>query len=111
MVDYELSDSAIVGIITLSLEGLEGARLASSTGRTVGDVLSGRRSRAVRIAREEGRIRVELQLVARFGEPLRELAAQVQRTVHDVLTATTGLKVEAVDVVFVDVVAEGEHAA
>jgi uncharacterized alkaline shock family protein YloU len=111
MVEYELSDSAIVGIITLSLEGLEGARLASSTSRSVGDVLSGRRGRAVRITREEGRIRVELQLVARYGEPLRELAEQVQRTVHDVLTATTGLKVEAVDVVFVDVTAEGEHAA
>ncbi len=111
MVDYELSDSAIVGIITLSLEGLEGARLASGGSRSVGDVLSGRRGRAVRIAREEGRIRVELQLVARYGESLRELAERVQRTVQDVLTATTGLKVEAVDVVFVDVTAEGEHAA
>ena len=111
MVEYELSDSAIVGIITLSLEGLEGARLASGGGRSVGDVLSGRRGRTVRVSREDGHVRVELQLVARYGESLRELAAQAQRTVHDALTATTGLKVEAVDVVFVDVVAEGAYAA
>jgi len=111
MVEYELSDAAIIGIITLSLEGLEGARLASGGGRSVGDVLSGRRGRPVRISREEGRIRVELQLVARYGEALRELAEQVQRSVYDVLTATTGLRVEAVDVVFADVTAEGEHEA
>ncbi len=111
MVDYDLSDSALVETISLTLEGIEGVRLASSGSRSVGDVLSGRRSRPVRVARENGRIRVELQLVARYGEPLQDLAENVQRSVYDVLTATTGLKVEAVDVIFVDVTAEGEDAA
>ncbi|WP_457637538.1 Asp23/Gls24 family envelope stress response protein [Oceanithermus sp.] len=111
MVDYELSDSAIVETISLTLESIEGVRLASAGARSVGDVLSGRRSRPVRVVRENGRVRVELQLVARYGEPLKNLAENVQRSVYDVLTATTGLKVEAVDVVFVDVTAEGEDAA
>jgi len=111
MVDYDLSDAAIVETIFLTLDGIEGVRLASGGTRSVGDVLSGRRSRPVRITRENGRIRVELQLVARYGEPLKGLAENVQRSVYDVLTATTGLKVEAIDVVFVDVAAEGEDAA
>jgi len=111
MVDYDLSDSAIVETISLTLEGIEGVRLASSGVRSVGDVLSGRRSRPVRVVRENGRIRVELQLVARYGEPLKALAENVQRSIYDVLTATTGLKVEAVDVIFVDVTAEGDDAA
>ena len=111
MVEYDLSDLAIIETISLTLEGIEGVRLTSGGSRSVGEVLSGRRSRPVRVSRENGRIRVELQMVARYGEPLRQLAENVQRSVHDVLAATTGLKVEAVDVVFVDVVAEGEDAA
>jgi len=111
MVEYDLSDPAIIETITLTLEGVEGVRLTSGGVRSVGEVLSGRRNRPVRITRENGRIRVELQLVARYGEPLHNLAESVQRSVHDVLTATTGLEVEAVDVIFVDVVAEGEDAA
>ena len=111
MVEYDLSDPAIIETITLTLEGVEGVRLTSGGVRSVGEVLSGRRNRPVRITRENGRIRVELQLVARYGEPLHGLAESVQRSIHDVLTATTGLKVEAVDVIFVDMVAEGEDAA
>ncbi len=111
MADYELSDSAIIEIISITLEGVSGLRLASGGGRSVGDVLSGRRGKPVRISRDGGKLQVELQLAASYGLPLRELGARAQRAVYDVLTATTGLKVEAVDVVFVDVLAEEEDAA
>ncbi|AEB11568.1 Asp23/Gls24 family envelope stress response protein [Marinithermus hydrothermalis] len=111
MVDYELSENALVSLVHLSLEGLEGVQLAAPGARSVGDVLSGRRAKAVRIERGEEGLTVELSLVVAYGKPIPEAARQVQRVVTDTLSATTGLKVNAVNVTVVDVLLKEEHAA
>lgn len=101
MIDFDLSEAALLHLITYALEGVEGVRLAS--GRSVGDVFSGRRARAVKVTRDEGGVRVELALVAVYGKPLPALGEEVQRAVSESLRATAGLRVKAVDVTFSEV--------
>jgi len=100
MVEYELSESALLQLLAYALEGVEGVRLAGP--RKVGEVLAGRR-RAARVVRDEDGVRVELGLVARYGKPLPELGREVQRAVSEAFRATAGLKVKRVDVVFLEV--------
>ena len=60
MVDYDLSESALVSLVTLALEGQKGLRLAQPGTRSVGDVLAGRRSRPVRLEREGDNLMVDI---------------------------------------------------
>jgi len=100
MVDYELSEAALLQLVAYALEDVEGVRLLGP--RRVGEVLAGRR-RAARVVREGDGVRVELQLAARYGRPLPELGREVQRAVGETLRATAGLRVKGVDVTFVEV--------
>ncbi len=100
MVDYELSESALLHLLAFALEDVEGVRLAGP--RKVGEVLAGRR-RSARVLREDDGVRVELGLVARYGRSLPELGREVQRAVSEAFRATAGLKVNRVDVVFLEV--------
>jgi len=96
MAEFEISESALLQLVGYALEGVEGVRLASRS--------LARRSRPLKATREGAHVRVELWLSADYGRPLLELGREVQRAVTEVLKATTGLKVDAVDVVFVEVV-------
>ncbi|GIW28557.1 MAG: Asp23/Gls24 family envelope stress response protein [Meiothermus ruber] len=111
MVDYDLSESALVSLVTLALEGQKGLRLAQAGGRSVGDVLSGRRSRPVRIEREGDTLVVDLNVCVDYGKSVIESAKEAQRIVGDVLIASTGLKVKAVNVTVVAVEYKEPHAA
>jgi len=111
MVDYDLSESALVSLVTLALEGQKGLRLAQAGSRSVGDVLSGRRSRPVRIEREGDTLVVDLNVSVDYGRSVVEAAKEAQRTVGDVLTASTGLKVKAVNVTVVAVEYKESNAA
>jgi uncharacterized alkaline shock family protein YloU len=77
--------ATLTSLVTLAVEGVDGAR-----------VRRGRRHAEVEIA--DGRARVTLELAARYGEILPQLARQVQEQVTDVLATMCGLVVEAVDV-------------
>ena len=103
MVDYDLSDSALVNIVTLALDNTAGMRLALPGARSVGDVLSGRRTRPVRIEREGDNLSVDLAVSVDYGKPISDLAKEVQKDVSDVLTASTGLKVKTVNITVVAV--------
>lgn len=109
--DYDLSESALVSLVTLALEGQKGLRLAQAGGRSVGEVLSGRRSRPVRIEREGDTLVIDLNVSVDYGRSVIESAKEVQRTVGDVLTASTGLKVKAVNVTVVAVEYKESNAA
>lgn len=111
MVDYDLSESALISLVTLALEGQKGLRLAQAGGRSVGEMLSGRRSRPVRIEREGDTLVVDLQVSVDYGKSVIESAKEAQRTVGEVLTASTGLKVKAVNVTVVAVEYKEPHAA
>ena len=54
--------------------------------------------RALEISIEDGRAHVELELAARFGLVLPDVAREAQRAVADALTVMCGLDVTAVDV-------------
>jgi len=77
--------ATLTSLVTLAVEGVDGAR-----------VRRGRSHAEVEIA--DGRARVTLELVARYGEILPQLARQVQEQVTDVLATMCGLVVETVDV-------------
>lgn len=101
MVDYDLSDNALVGIVTLALEGIPHLRLSVS-GRSVSDMLS-RRGRPVRLEREGDSVAVDLQLSVDYGPAIPDLAREVQRSIAEALQASTGLRVKAVNVQVVSV--------
>ncbi len=111
MVDYDLSESALVSLVVLALEGEKGLRLAQPGARSVGDVLSGRRSRPVRLEREGDHLTVDLNVSVDYGRPIMEAAKEVQKTVAEALTASTGLKVKAVNVTVVAVEYKEPNAA
>jgi len=77
--------ATLTSLVTLAVEGGDGAR-----------VRRGRRHAEGEIA--DGHARVTLELVARHGEILPQLARQVQEQATDVLATMCGLVVEAVDV-------------
>ncbi len=103
MVDYDLSETALVSLVTLALENQSGLRLAQPGARSVGDVLSGRRSRPVRLEREGDNLSIDLNVSVDYGKSVQDLAKEAQKTVADVLTASTGLKVKVVNITVVSV--------
>jgi uncharacterized alkaline shock family protein YloU len=103
MVDYDLSESALISLVTLALEGQPSLRLAPTNSRSMGDVLSGRRTRPVRLEREGDSLTVDLNISIDFGKPAHEMAQSVQKMVAEVLTTATGLKIKAVNVSVVSV--------
>ncbi len=63
--------------------------------------------RGLRVTSDNGRVRIELRLIAEWGVLLPALAEQVQRAVHDHLVAMTDLDVGEVVVVIDDVLPAG----
>lgn len=76
---------ALVGLVVAAAERVDGARVR-------------RPRRGVDVSVANGRVRVELELAARWGQVLPELARAVQASVAAALGDSTGLTVEAVDV-------------
>jgi uncharacterized alkaline shock family protein YloU len=76
---------ALAGLVVTAVERVDGARAR-------------RPRRGLDVAVENGRARVEVELAARYGSVLPELARAVQNGVADALRASAGLDVERVDV-------------
>ena len=111
MVDYDLSESALVSLVTLALDNQSGLRLAQPGARSVGDVLAGRRGRPVRLEREGDNLTVDLNVSVDYGKPVQDLAREAQKTVADNLSASTGLKVRSVNITVVAVEYKEPNAA
>jgi uncharacterized alkaline shock family protein YloU len=93
--------------VTLVLEGPHGTvtvpaptltSLVVQATESVDGVRIRRARRHVDVALIDGRARVSLEVVARYGEVLPELARSVQERVTDALTTMCGVIVESVDV-------------
>jgi uncharacterized alkaline shock family protein YloU len=80
-----ITDTALSQIVTTAAESVDGARVR-------------RPRRRVEIAVEDGRARVELELVAGDGRPLHELGRAVQEQVADALRTMCGLDPARIDV-------------
>ncbi|MBA2463253.1 MAG: Asp23/Gls24 family envelope stress response protein [Actinobacteria bacterium] len=76
---------ALAAVVVAAAELVDGARVR-------------RPKRGLDIQVEEGRVRVEVELAARYGAVLPELGAAVQRRVAEALRSSSGLVVAAVDV-------------
>lgn len=81
----EISPGALTQVVVQAAELAAGGRVR-------------RPRRGLEIAIENGHARVELELAARFGVVLPDLARDVQAHVADALHTMCGLSVDAVDV-------------
>jgi uncharacterized alkaline shock family protein YloU len=80
-----VTPSALAGLVTRAAEAVDGAQVRRGRRRLDVDVTN-------------GGARVRLELAARYGVVLPELAREVQVRVVDALTTMCNLEVEAVDV-------------
>ena len=80
-----VTPSALAGLVATAAESVEGAELRR-----------GRRRLEVDIG--DGSARVRLELIARYGAVLPELARTVQERVAEALTKMCSVKVETVDI-------------
>jgi uncharacterized alkaline shock family protein YloU len=80
-----IDGDALAGLVATAVALTAGARLR-------------RPRRGLDVAVEEGRARIEIELAARFGSVLPELARAVQAGVADALRDCAGLDPERVDV-------------
>jgi uncharacterized alkaline shock family protein YloU len=83
---------------TIRVEGEALARLVAAAAGRVDGARVRRPRRGLDVAVADGRVRVELELAARYGDPLPALARGVQEQVAEALGAATSLTVDAVDV-------------
>ena len=83
--------SALTELVARAARSVEGARLR-------------RPKRSIEIRHGDGRAALELELGARYGVPLPELARSVQARVGVALAQVSGLEVESVDVVLEEIV-------
>ena len=80
-----VTTATLVSLVAQAAESVDGVRIR-------------RGRRHVDVAVADGRARVSLDLVARYGEVLPERARRVQEEVTDALATMCGLIVDAVDV-------------
>jgi uncharacterized alkaline shock family protein YloU len=81
----EVTAGALAQIVQRAAESVEGAHVR-------------RPRRGLDLRLDDGRARVELELAARYGAVLPDLARDVQERVADALTTMVELEVAAVDV-------------
>jgi uncharacterized alkaline shock family protein YloU len=100
--DLDISPDVLYGIAQLALEGVEGLTPATPPAR-VGEILSGRRAKGIRVERAGDAVRVVLNVSVTYGKPIPLVAGQAQQAVREAVASMTGLDVESVEV-FVDAI-------
>lgn len=80
-----VTPAALTQIVVAAVESVDGARVR-------------RPRKGLDVAVEDGRARVELEVAARYGLVLPELARGVQERVAEAVGAMCGVEVERVDV-------------
>jgi uncharacterized alkaline shock family protein YloU len=83
--EIRIEGDALAGLVIAAAELVDGARAR-------------RPRRGLEIDVADGSVRVELELAARYGKVLPELARAVQDNVSEALRASAGLTVDRVDV-------------
>jgi uncharacterized alkaline shock family protein YloU len=89
------------GTVTVTARAL--VELVARAARSVDGARVRRPKRSVEIRHGDGRAAVTLELGARYGVPLPQLAQAVQERVARALAAVSGMEVERVDVEIEDV--------
>lgn len=95
--DLDISQDVLYGIAQLALEQVEGLTPASPPVR-MGEILTGRRAKGIRLERDEETVRVALNVRVTYGLEIPKVAAAAQRAVRESVASMTGLDVASVDV-------------
>jgi len=96
-IDLEISPDVLYGIAQLALDEIEGLRAIQPPPR-VGEFLSGRRAKGIRIDREGSDVFVDLRVAVAYGVEIPTVATKAQRSVREAVASMTGLKVVSVAV-------------
>ncbi len=83
--EVRIEGDALAGLVVAAAELVDGVRAR-------------RPRRGLDVSVSDGSVRVELELAARYGTVMPELARAVQASVTDALRSAAGLMVERVDV-------------
>lgn len=94
--EITIEDEVIFTIVQRAvLESEEVAHLTSG----LTDKVLGRNSKGIKLQREEtGELKLSINVAIYYGQPLLEVANQLQKRIKDDLTMMTGLEVAAVDI-------------
>ncbi len=99
--EIEISRHVLLDIAATTLEGIQGAEIASAPMK-VGEVLrnqkGARNPRALKVTREGQDVTVDLGLNVEYGQNLVKVSQQAQRAVCENIELMTGLKVRNVNV-------------
>ncbi len=91
----ELGSDVLFGIAQLALEKIDGVRPLAPAPR-VGEFLTGRRAKGIRIDRDGERVDVSLNLTVRYGLEIPEVAERARKAVREAIGSMTGLQVRSV---------------
>jgi uncharacterized alkaline shock family protein YloU len=92
-----ISQDVLYGIAQLALETLEGLKPVAPPAR-MGEILTGRRAKGIRIERHSGAVTIDLNVRVTFGLAIPALAKEAQKVVREAVTSMTGLMVASVNV-------------
>ena len=95
--DLDISQDVLYGIAQLALEQVEGLTPAAPPVR-MGEILTGRRAKGIRIDRSGEAVRVALNVRVTYGLEVPKVASKAQRAVRESVASMTGLNVSSVDV-------------
>ncbi len=95
--DLDISQDVLYGIAQLALEQVEGLTPASPPVR-MGEILTGRRTKGIRLERTDEAVRVALNVRVTYGLEVPKVAKAAQRAVRESVASMTGLEVASVDV-------------
>lgn len=93
----DISPDVLYGIAQLALDQVEGLSAVAPPVR-VGEFLTGRRAKGIRIERDGDRVDIELNVTVKYGLRIPEVAARVQDAVREAVGSMTGLTVRSVRV-------------
>ena len=91
----EISQDVLFGIAQLALEQVEGVRATTPPVR-VGEILTGRRAKGIRIERDGDTVTVDLRVAVPYGVRIPAAASRAQQAVREAISSMTGLVVGAV---------------
>lgn len=92
-----LGQDVLFGIAQLALEQVDGLRPLTPPAR-VGEFLTGRRAKGIRIERDGDVVDVDLNVTVRYGTEIPAVADRAKRVVREAVASMTGLEVRSVRV-------------
>lgn len=93
----DISPDVLFGIAQLALDQVDGISTVAPPVR-VGEFLTGRRAKGIRIDRQDSVVDIELNVTVAYGLRIPEVAARVQGVVREAVASMTGLEVRSVRV-------------